>query len=164
MKFRNLREHGGHVRYMLRVALLRIRGAHIGNDVEIRRNVFVDSPDKLFIGDNTFINRGCEFHIGGGKNSRHKVMIGKNVFIGMNVCFICIGHRIGDSKQRAADNVYYDIVIGDGCWIGANATILQNVNIGSGAVIAAGAMVCKSVNSNIMAGGVPAKQIKVLKE
>lgn len=37
---------------------------HIGRNVEIREQVLFDRPNQVFIGDGTFINRGCEFCIG----------------------------------------------------------------------------------------------------
>ena len=43
----------------------------------------------------------------------------------MNVLFTCVGHVIGDSRQRAGVNKYKSIIIGNGIWIGANSTILQ---------------------------------------
>ena len=54
------------------------------------------------------------------------------------------------------------IIIDDGCWIGANATIIGGVTIGEGAVVAAGAVVTKDVEPYTMVGGVPAKIIKEL--
>ena len=52
------------------------------------------------------------------------------------------------------------IIIGDGCGIGANATIIAGVTIGDGAVVAAGAVVTKDVEPNTLVGGVPAKTIR----
>ena len=52
------------------------------------------------------------------------------------------------------------IVIGKNCWIGAKVTILDGVTIGDNCVIAAGAVVIKSMPSNVVIGGVPAKVLK----
>lgn len=54
------------------------------------------------------------------------------------------------------------IVIGDGCWIGVNATIIGGVTIGNGTVVVAGAVVTKDVAPNTIVGGVPAKVMKKL--
>lgn len=135
---------------------------HIGRNVEIRQQVFFDCPSQVFIGDGTFINRGCEFHI--GCTTEANIRIGKNVFIGMNSSFVCVSHNIGERNRRAGTNIYKSITIGDGVWIGASSTILQGVTIGSGSIIAAGSVVTKSVPSNSLYGGVPAKAIKYLNE
>ena len=134
-------------------------GLHAGNNVDIRNRVFFDKPNNVYIGDGSFVNRGCEFHIG---MSDAKIRIGKNCFLGMNVSLICVSHEIGTSTKRAADNIYQEITIGDGCWIGANSTILPGVTIGDGAVVAAGSLVCNNMKSNTLSGGVPARHIKNL--
>ena len=50
--------------------------------------------------------------------------------------------------------------IGNDAWIGANAIIMDNVQIGDGAIVAAGAVVTKDVLPYSVVGGVPAKVIK----
>ena len=126
-------------------------GLHTGYNVKIRSRVFFDKPSSVYIGDGSFINRGCEFHIGGSDTAR--IRIGAKCFLGMNVSLICVNHEIGTSTKRAADNIYQDIIIGDGCWIGANSTILPGVVIGDGSIVAAGSLVCKNVIPNTLSGG-----------
>ena len=53
-----------------------------------------------------------------------------------------------------------DTVIGDGCWIGSRAMIMQGVTLGEGAIIATGAVVTRDVPAYAIVGGVPAKLIK----
>ena len=53
------------------------------------------------------------------------------------------------------------IIIGSNCWIGAKVTILDDVIIGDNCVIAAGAVVTKSMPSNSVIGGVPARVLKM---
>lgn len=55
------------------------------------------------------------------------------------------------------------VVLDEGCWIGANATILNGIRIGKCAVVAAGAVVNRDVEDYTVVGGVPAKVIKRLK-
>lgn len=54
------------------------------------------------------------------------------------------------------------VILDEGCWIGANATILNGVKIGKCAVVAAGAVVNRDVEDYTVVGGVPAKLIKKL--
>lgn len=52
------------------------------------------------------------------------------------------------------------VIIGNDVWIGANVSILPEVNIGDGAILAVGAVVTKDVPPYAVVGGVPAKIIK----
>lgn len=128
-------------------------GVNKGKNVNIRQRVFFDRPWRVYIGDNSFINRGCEFHIGGDRDTQTSIRLGKNVFLGMNVSLICVSHHIGLANKRAGENTYLDINIGDGCWIGANSTILQGVTIAPGAIVAAGSVVVKDIPANMLVGG-----------
>ena len=53
-----------------------------------------------------------------------------------------------------------DTVIGNGCWIGSRAMIMQGVTLGEGAVVATGAVVTKDVPAYAIVAGVPAQVIK----
>jgi len=87
------------------------------------------------------------------------IIIGKNVRFGPGVKIISANHNFNDfSKHDNAD----PIIIGDNCWIAANAVILPGVQLGNHVVVAAGAVVTKSFTDNCLIGGVPAKIIKEL--
>ena len=49
------------------------------------------------------------------------------------------------------------MIVGDDVLIGANAVVLEGVEIGKNAVIAAGAVVVKDVPENAVVAGVPAR-------
>jgi acetyltransferase-like isoleucine patch superfamily enzyme len=51
------------------------------------------------------------------------------------------------------------IVIGDNCFIGANAIIMPGVSIGSNSVVGAGAVVTRSVPADSVVAGVPARRV-----
>jgi len=91
-----------------------------------------------------------------------KITIGDRVAIGPNTMFITSTHRIGDFNARAANLETAPIVLQDGAWIGAGATILPGVTVGSGSIVAAGAVVTKDVLPNTLVGGVPARHIRDL--
>ena len=48
------------------------------------------------------------------------------------------------------------IIVKDGAWIGARATILPGVTIGKNAIVAAGSVVRENVPDNALVAGVPA--------
>ncbi len=62
--------------------------------------------------------------------------------------------------KRSVFKEYERIVIGNDVWIGANATILDGVNIQDGAIVGAGSVVTKNVPAYAIVGGVPAKIIR----
>ncbi len=111
-----------------------------------------DYGQNIKVGRNVFINSGCCFQDQGG------IEIGNNVLIGQQVVIATINHDFYPGKR--ANMFLSPVVIGNGVWIGAHATILAGVTIGENAVIAAGAVVTKDVPANAVVGGVPAKIIK----
>ena len=52
------------------------------------------------------------------------------------------------------------VIVGDDVLVGANAVVLEGVQIGSGAVIAAGAIVTEDVPENAVVAGAPARIVK----
>ncbi|MCM0595273.1 hypothetical protein KAR63_03595 [Weissella uvarum] len=69
-------------------------------------------------------------------------------------------HLIYSTESMDRVNPSKSIYIGDHVWIGQNTRILKGVNIGSGSIIAAESVLTKSVPSNTIFGGSPAKQLK----
>jgi len=57
-------------------------------------------------------------------------------------------------------NLTKSIEIGKNCFIGGNAIILPGVTIGDSCIVGSGSVVTKSVASNTIVGGNPAKVIK----
>lgn len=136
--------------WSLRKAYLKSRNVKIGKGAFIMKNNYIMTPGRLTIGSYSHINRGCTL------DCRAGIRIGDNTSISYQVCLLTGGH-----DKDAADfrGIYLPITIGDYVWIGANATILQNVTIGDGAVICAGAVVTTDVPPYSIYGGVPAKRI-----
>jgi len=90
----------------------------------------------------------------------NRVVIGRNTAIS-HFCRIYTSNRDPDqdlSKGKILKTG--DVVIGDHCWIGANVTILEGVNIGSGTVIGANSLVDKDLPPNVIAGGSPVRIIR----
>jgi acetyltransferase-like isoleucine patch superfamily enzyme len=104
----------------------------------------------------------------------YNLRIGSHVMFGPNVKLWDTKNHPLDKNLRHAQCEYIayqgmidsyeagggDIKIGNDVWIGMDVTILGGVEIGDGSVIAAGSIVTKSIPSNVLAGGIPAKIIK----
>lgn len=95
-------------------------------------------------------------------NQPSMVIIDDNVFIGPNVTICCVSHQIGDYEKRAGDSFNKNVIIGKGCWIGANVVILPGVTIGPGTVVGAGSVVITSLEKNSLYVGNPCRKIREL--
>lgn len=137
-------------------ALMQWRGATIGRNPKIWRDVWVDDYRKLTIGANVSIGKSAMLVCIGG------VTIGSQVMVAHGAQIISAGHRIpepGESMRFSGLDVS-PIVIEDDVWIGAGAIVLPGVTIGRGAVVAAGAVVTKDVEPLSIVAGVPAAVIR----
>lgn len=65
-----------------------------------------------------------------------------------------------DNEEVPYNRFESECIIGNDVWIGANATILRNVNIGDGAVIGANSVVTKNVPPYAIVAGSPERIIK----
>jgi maltose O-acetyltransferase len=108
---------------------------------------------SLRIGKGSVINHGCHF------DNNAAVEIGRGVSVATGVTFVTTGHRLGPSNHRAGELELKPIRVGDGCWIGAGATILPGVSIGDGCIIGAGSVVRADCEANGLYMGVPAQLV-----
>jgi acetyltransferase-like isoleucine patch superfamily enzyme len=111
----------------------------------------------IFLGKNIVINHGCSFLDMGG------IYIEDNVLIAPKVNLLTEGHPL-DPALRRNTLIPGKIVVKEGAWIGAAATVLPGVTIGRNAIVAAGAVVTKDVEDNTIVAGTPAKVIKRVPE
>lgn len=120
----------------LRPVLLRLFGARVGERVFIRHRVRVLWPWKLVVGDDCWIGEDAWLL------NLEPVTLGHDVCLSQ-AAFLCAG-----SHDRTSETFEYDngpIVVGDGAWIGARATVLRGVTVGAGAVVGACARVGRDV-------------------
>jgi putative colanic acid biosynthesis acetyltransferase WcaB len=96
------------------------------------------------------IDRGLQLHHG------HALVINKNVKLGKN-CVVRQSTTIGNAKAGGDCPI-----IGDNVDIGSNVCILGPIRIGNNVIIGAGSVVVKSIPSNSIAVGNPARVIKEL--
>jgi hypothetical protein len=88
------------------------------------------------------------------------IEIGSGTRTGPGIKIISADHDITDIDSHLPSG---PVVIGDGCWIGANAVLLPGVVLGPNVVVGAGAVVTASFPEGYcVLGGVPAKVIKHL--
>ena len=108
--------------------------------------------DRIKIGNGVFINSNLLAMARGG------ITIEDNVQIAGNVQLLTNNHDLYDRMVLTCK----PILIKEGAWIGAGATILPGVCIGQKAIVGAGSVVTKDVPDYGVAVGNPAKVIKYL--
>jgi maltose O-acetyltransferase len=128
----------------------------MGKSVQLMHGVRILDPQRVSIGDNTYVNHNSDIYGQGG------VTIGKYVLIGQNCNIMSVNHAFSDYQKPIALQgiVTGPINIEDGVWIGANVTVLPKVTIHKGAIVGSNAVVTKDVEAYSIVGGVPAKIIK----
>lgn len=140
-------------------SLLKMFGAEIGYDVKFRQGTrFVNLSSggftNLQVGNNCYFGYECLIDLTG------KVTIEDNVALSPR-CTVLTHQDVGN---RPLSRIYSakkgHTKLKQGCWIGANATILGGVEVGENSVVSAGSLVIKNVEKNTVVGGVPASVIK----
>lgn len=132
------------------------RGASIGANPKIWRDVWVDDYRKLKIGANVSIGKSAMLQCIGG------ITVGDNVMIAHGSQLISAGHHIPepDEPMRFSGLDIAPIILEDDVWIGAGAIVLPGIIVGKGAVVAAGAVVTKDVEPYTIVAGIPALIIR----
>lgn len=142
--------------YPLKRAFLRWAGMIIGENVRIASSSRYILQGSLKVGENTFI--GDDFLVTGGSAL---VDIGANVDIAPRVTMVTGTHDIEPEGPNVAGKGYsLPIIIGEGCWICTNSTILGGSIIGPRSIVAAGAVVRGNFPGGCLIAGVPAKIIR----
>jgi len=103
------------------------------------------------IGHNVVIGKNCR--IGCGSFIPENVIIKDNVFIGPHTVFT-------NDKFPPSHGAWRDhepTVVEQGASIGANSTILPNINLGTNCKVGAGSVVTKSVPADVLVYGSPAR-------
>jgi len=118
-------------------------------------NVTIEYTEKLTIGNNVSINRGCVLNCGGG------VSIGNNVLIGPGVLIYSQNHNWSQKYEVICKQGYCKkaVEVEDDVWIAAGAKILPGVRLKKGTVVAAGAIVTKDTEEYGVYAGIPASLI-----
>ena len=128
----------------------------------------IQGIENIKMGDNVTVGIGSTIFTTGAK------LIFKGHFIsGPHLTIITGDHMsvpgkffdmvTSEDKQATGLSEDYDqdVIIEEDVWCGANVTILKGVTVGRGSIIAVGAVVTKDVPRYSIAGGVPAKTIKM---
>lgn len=119
------------------IETLKKRGMKVGKNFSKQQGCFID-PSHCFL-----------------------IEIGDNVTFSIRVTLLA---HDASSKKIIDYTKFGKIIIHDNVFIGANVTILPNIEIGEGAIVGAGSVVTKNIPSNMVFAGNPAKPICTVEE
>ncbi|MHC9087016.1 acyltransferase [Luteimonas sp. RIT-PG2_3] len=144
----------------LRAKFLAALGARVGRNVRVYECHFVNLRsgfENLRIGDDVHIGAGCMIDLEG------PVSIGSGSVLSPRVTLLSHtdpGSAHGSPMCERWKPDALGISIGEGCWIGACATLLSGAVVGDRVVVGASALVRGSLRSDGTYVGVPARPIR----
>lgn len=137
--------------YGVKNFLLRLFGAKIGSEVEIKPRVSIKYPWWLTIGNEVWIGENVWI------DSLVPVTIGNNICISQGATLITGSHNY---KKTSFDLVTKPIILEDGVWIGAFAIVTAGITAGSHSVLTAGSVATKNLEPYSVYQGNPAVKIR----
>lgn len=135
----------------LKVGVLRLFGARVGDGVNIKPGVKIKFPWRLSIGDYVWLGENVWI------DNLATVTVESHVCISQGA-YLCTGNHDW-SDERFGLRVG-EIYLQEGCWIGAKTAIAPNVLVGKGAVLTLGSTAVNSLEPMTIYAGNPAQAIK----
>jgi putative colanic acid biosynthesis acetyltransferase WcaF len=114
-----------------RSALLRAFGAEVGAGVVLKPGVRIKFPWRLVIGENSWIGENVWI------DNLAEVCIGRDACISQGA-YLGTGNH--DWTSPAFDLITAPVMIGNQCWVGAQATVAPGTQMEDGAILGMGAV------------------------
>jgi len=137
--------------YGLKRGLLRCFGARVGKGVIIKPAVNIKYPWRLTIGDHVWIGENVWI------DNLADVVIGNHCCISQGAMLLCGNHNY---KKVAFDLIIGNIVLEDGAWVGAQATVCPGVTVKTHAILAVGSVATRDLEPYTIYQGNPAKEVR----
>ena len=130
-----------------------------GKQLRIHAKASLRNAENITLGNNVRITMYCCIWA----EKKSKITMGDNVLVGPGVKMFSGNHgtELNGIPMSFQQRKEADIIIGNDVWIGANSIITSGVSIADGVVVAAGSVVTKDLPPNVIAGGIPAKVIRL---
>ncbi len=135
----------------LKISVLRMFGAKIGNEVVIKPKVNIKYPWKLTIGNNCWIGESVWI------DNLDEVILEDNVCLSQGAFLICGNHNY---KTSSFDLIVAPITLKEGSWVGAKSIVGPGVTLGSHSVLALGSVASANLEAFAIYRGNPALKIK----
>jgi putative colanic acid biosynthesis acetyltransferase WcaF len=140
----------------IKVKVLRLFGAEMGVDIVIKPNVSIKYPWFLEVGDYSWIGEDVWI------DNLAQVNIGKNCILSQGAFLLTGSH---DYTLESFDLITKEIVLEDGSWVGAKATVCPGVTLKSHSVLSVSSVATKDLEAYSIYQGNPAikKRERVIK-
>jgi acetyltransferase-like isoleucine patch superfamily enzyme len=169
------------LRGRLRIAALRLGGAHVGERCFIRNIDIACDPWDIWIGDHVGLDNHVVLCLNGPSRAGPKIVIHEGTYINRYTvidafdrieigrgCLIGPHCYIGDHVRARKTGMQLaagplegtQISIGDEVYLGAGSAIMKGVTIGARATVGAGSVVTRDVPEDATVAGVPARGIE----
>ncbi|MBS9903571.1 WcaF family extracellular polysaccharide biosynthesis acetyltransferase [Vibrio alginolyticus] len=135
----------------IKVFILKLFGAKIGEGVVIKPSVNIKYPWKLNIGKNTWIGESVWI------DNLAEVKIGDNCCLSQG-CYLLTGNH--DFTSTTFDLMISDINIHNEAWVGAKAVVCPGVKLNQAAILTVGSVATKNLDEYGIYQGNPAVKIK----
>ena len=135
---------------------------YFSDTAEFRAGAYAITSSKISLGKRVIIRPNTMLFADPREGDGH-IIIEDDVMIGSGVHIYVANHRYDMTQTHIMDQGHCqakDVILKEGCWIGANSIILPGVKIGKNAVVGAGSIVTRDVPDFSVVGGNPAKIIK----
>ena len=155
--YRSLGLNAGRRNRVERIRCRRLSQIHIGDYNAFTEGCWLWPEDTAFdgirieIGNTNFFNRNVMIDACGLVEIGNENMFGPDVYITDSNHTLALGSPPHKQPMQVGH-----VKIGNGCWIGAKAVILKDVELGDYCAVGAGAVVTKSFPSGSVIAGVPA--------
>jgi putative colanic acid biosynthesis acetyltransferase WcaF len=134
-----------------KVFILRLFGCKIGVGLVIKPYVKIKYPWKLEIGDNVWIGENVWI------DNLAKVTLGSNSCLSQGAFLLCGNHNY---KKESFDLITADIILEEGVWIGAGATVCPGIKCFSHSVLSVGSVANSDLQAYTIYQGNPAQKIR----
>lgn len=130
----------------------------LGNNVLISRNCILSCKEGfLKVGDNTNFGSNCSLYSVSCMDIGAHVLFAANCYLGGSMYYF---DRVDIPPIQQGSYSRGGVVVGEGCWLGADVKVLDGVRIGQGVIVGSGAVVLEDVEPFSIIAGVPAKLIR----
>jgi acetyltransferase-like isoleucine patch superfamily enzyme len=128
------------------------RWSWLGHGCKVRAH-----EGEVLIGAKTVLGQECTI------SAYQHVAIGRECIVADRVMLIDFDHGVVEVERPIRLQGIYkrDVDVGHNVWIGYGACILRGVQVGDNAVIGTNSVVTKDVPDNAVAGGVPARTLRM---